>query len=96
MDSHTPPDPDNLQPIRRESTFQKVTKKARTLTIGSSHAAEEVPEEKVRQAWCSAYRLRWEEKLKPFLEKKYPDLKDKYDTKHVCQPRATNFSFAAC
>lgn len=96
MASQTPPDPDNQRPIRRESTLSKLTKTARTLTIGSSHAAEEVPEEKVKQASCAAYLLRWEEKLKPFLEKRYPDLKAKYDTKHVGLLRTTVFGYAAC
>lgn len=55
-----------------------------------------MPEEKVKQASCSAYLLRWEEKLKPFLQKRYPDFKAKYDTKHVGLPRATVFGYAAC
>ena len=84
MASQPPPDPNNLQPIRRESTIKKLTTKARTLTIGKSNAEEDAPTDKaVKQAWCSAYRLNWEERVRPFLEGKYPELKAEYETKHV-------------
>jgi hypothetical protein len=84
-----PPDPNNGGPIRRASTIERLTKKARTLTIGSKHAAEEVPEEEEAKPMCySIYLLRWEEKLKPFLEEKYPELKARYEKRNVrCPPR---------
>lgn len=96
MASQNPPDPNNVRPIRRESTIKSLTKKARTLTIGSSSTAEEVPEDKaVKQASCSAYLLNWEEKVRPFLKERYPELKANYETKHVGCSSHWN-SFAVC
>jgi hypothetical protein len=96
MASQDSPDPNDVRPIRRESTIQKLQKKARTLTIGSSHAAKVVPEEEEVQQECyPTYHLRWEEKLKPFLEKRYPKLKAKYEQKNVCRPPRSPASSSA-
>jgi hypothetical protein len=87
MASQSPPDQDDVRPIRRESsTIQRLGKKARTLTIGSAHAKEVPEEDEVRQESYPIYHLRWEQKLKPFLEKRYPELKARYENKDVCRP----------
>jgi hypothetical protein len=88
MASQIPPDPNNVRPIRRESTMERLTNKAaRALTIGSKHAAEEVPEEEdAKLMYYPIYLLRWEEKLRPFLEKKYPELKARYEKRDVRWP----------
>jgi hypothetical protein len=85
MASQTPPGPNNSgPPIRRESTIKSLAKKARTLTIGSNHSKEAPPEEELTQESYAIYHLRWEEKLRPFLKRKFPDLSEKYGDSDVC------------
>ena len=82
MPSTDPPDPNAGRPIRRESTIKSIKSlatKARTLTIGKSQAEKHVPdEEELRQESYPTYLLRWDEKLKPFLVAKFPELMERY------------------
>ncbi|RFU24655.1 hypothetical protein B7463_g11682, partial [Scytalidium lignicola] len=79
MASQTPPSPNTVRPIRQDSRNRSWRISARSLTIGSQHAEEATESGGPGQESYPIYRLRWEEKLKPFLEAKYPELKARYE-----------------
>lgn len=73
--------------MRRESTMKSIKNlatKARTLTIGKTQAEKDIPDvEDLRQESYPTYLLRWDEKLKPFLVAKFPELKEQYNGRDV-------------
>jgi hypothetical protein len=87
MASTDPPDPSAGRPIRRESTMKSIKNlamKARTLTIGKTQAEKDMPGvEELRQESYPTYLLRWDDKLKPFLVAKFPELKERYQGRDV-------------
>lgn len=74
-------------PARQGSRVRWLNTASR-LTIGKKQAiragAEREEEQSVTREYISVYRLRWEESLKPFLERKFPELKVLYQEKSVC------------